>query len=269
MRKENLWQAALVLIGALASAYAGYLVANQPEQPGVIQYVTDNDDGLKRLFGSSSDLRLSYKGIPQTDISRASLLVLNKSKRAVENVRIYIEPNSKTRPAIAVDFDVPRGYPREIVKALPGENGVYPFDIKYINRGEGYQDAFRFTLYFIGSNSPKLEATIDAKGHILQKQDSLFDRSSFILFVLKDSWWVFAVYIGVVAGYLRYGRTQRAIQEVRASEIVEGLIGNPPSPETDRQVYIKDIADRLLKSPKFSEVLKSIFKESQHRGMHE
>jgi len=69
MRKENLWQAALVLIGAMASAYAGYLVANQPEQPGVIQYVTDNDDGLKRLFGSSSDLRLSYKGIPQTDMS--------------------------------------------------------------------------------------------------------------------------------------------------------------------------------------------------------
>jgi len=109
---------------------------------------------------------------------------------------------------------------------------------------------------------------MDAKGLVLQKQDSLLDRSTFIFLVFKESWWVFSAYIGVAAAYAfmssGYVSSQRAIQEARASEIVEGLIVNPPSPDNDRQTYIKDTVNRLLKSPKMSEVLRSIFKESEN-----
>jgi hypothetical protein len=90
MKIEYAWQAAFVIFGALATAYGGYWVGNRPEQVNILEYLIDTDASLKRNFGRSGDVKLRYKGVEQTDISRVIVRIANTSKKNAEKVKLYI-----------------------------------------------------------------------------------------------------------------------------------------------------------------------------------
>lgn len=266
MKKDVLWQAALVVLGALTSAYAGYWIANQPDQAGIVNYSITNDEGLKRIFGSSSDLRLNYKGLPLNDISRATVWISNASRKSADNVQIYLEVKDKARPAIVADYDVPEGSPRDIVKPLPATHGIYPFEIRYMNRSEDMLDGYRFSLFFAGSKSPEINVTMAAKNLTLQKKDSPFglDRTSLFVKSMRSMWWLLTLYVvlwGLTSFLLsRYERAKRSIREARIKEILDNITTNPIPQDKNKDEYIYGVREDILKAPTFVDVLKVVFK---------
>lgn len=239
-------------------------MANQPEQPGIITYATNSDEGLKRIFGSSSDLRISYKGSSLNDISRINVWVSNASKKSADNVRIYLELKDKTRQAIVADYDVPEGSPRDIVKPLPFSNGIYPFEIKYMNRNEEILDGYRFSLLFIGSRAPEIEVKMAAKDLTLQKKDSPFslDRTRLYVKTFGSLWWLLALYVPFFFLFTRYERTQQRIREARTKDILETITSSPIPPGSAKEEYLIEVRDNLLKTPSFIDVVKATFKQN-------
>lgn len=259
MKKDLIWQAALVVLGGLTTAYAGYWAANQPNQPGIINYAISSDEGLKRIFGSSSDLRLSHKGTPLNDISRASVWVSNASNKSADGVRIYLEVKDKDRPAIVADYDVPEGSPRDIVKPLDSAKGIYPFEIKYMNPGKDMLGGYRFSLFFAGPKPPEIEVTMAAKDLALRKKDSPFsiDETTILVMTLKRTWWLFVLYLILGIIYYRCERAERSIRQSKTKAILEEVTSSPIPQGTSRDQYIAEIRDEILKSPSKAEIVKA------------
>jgi hypothetical protein len=266
MKKDILWQAALVVLGGLSSAYAGYWIANLPDEGGIVNYAIANDEGLKRIFGSSSDLRLNYKGQPLNDISRVNIWIANASRKSADKVQIYLEVKDKTRSAIVADYDVPQGLPRDIVRPLPAANGIYPFEIRYMNRSEDILDGYRFSLYFSGSKSPEIDVTMAAKNLSLQKKDSPFtlDKSSLFLKSMRSMWSLLTLYLVLWAltSFLisRYERARRSLRETRVTQILDDVTSRPLPQDMTKDEYLSSIREQILGSPSFIDVMKVALK---------
>jgi hypothetical protein len=260
MKIEHLWQAIFAIIGALASAYGGYWVGNQPERVGTLEFRIDTDEGLKRFFGSSGDVRLLYKGVEQTDISRVNVRIANTSKRNTEKVRIYLQVKDKSRPAIIADFDVPEGYPRDVVKSLPPVDGVYSFEVDYMNRAPEFWDAFRFTLYFSGEKPPEVDVRVAAKGLTLKKYDfGNVDTIDIIARVIGAMWWFLLLYAGGIYLFVRYSRVARDLRIANTKSTLTGLLSSPAPSDSERDAFLNKATKDALSSPKFTAVVRTFF----------
>lgn len=239
-------------------------MGNQPERVGTLEYRIDTDESLKRFFGSSGDVRLSYKGVEQTDISRVNVRVANTSKKNTEKVRVYLEVKDKTRPAIIADFDVPEGYPRDVVKVQPAADGVYAFDIDYMNRTPQFWDAFRFTLYFSGPKTPDVDVKIGAKGLTLRKYDfGSVDTFDLLIRVVGSTWWFLALYAAGAYAFIKYNRIARSLRDAHAKEIMEELLAKPLPADSEKDKYLSDARDKALSLPSFAEVVKAAFRTGE------
>lgn len=256
MKIEHVWQAVFVIVGALASAYGGYWVGNQPESVGALQFRIATDEGLKSIFGRSDDVRLIYKEVEQTDISRVTVQVANTTNKNVENVRIYLEVKDKSRPAIISDFTVPDGYPRDIVKVLPSEGGVYSFNVEYMNRTPEFWDGFRFTLYFSGEKPPDVGVKVGSKGLTIKPHEfgesSVTDR---VVRVIGATWWFFLLYIGGIFFLHQYNEVAKVLHIEHVKATIANMLSKPSPEEAEKDAVIDQVRKEILTRPNFSTVI--------------
>lgn len=261
MKIEYVWQSIFVIIGALASAYGGYWVGNRPDHVQQLEYRIDTDASLKRNFGRSGDVKLIYKGSEQTDISRVTIRVANTSKKNAEKIKIYIETQDKSRSAIITDFDVPDGYPRDVVKIVAYSDGVC-FEVDYMNHTEEFWDSFLFTLYFSGDKPPKAEVKLAAKGFSLRKYEfSKIDRIDILCAISSDwsFWCVLLLYICCSCLWLRYQRVAKELRLSHANEILADMIRTPI--DGDKETFLKETIKQIFAWPSFHYVISTWLKK--------
>ncbi|WP_230432450.1 hypothetical protein [Plesiomonas shigelloides] len=118
MKTEYFWQILFVLLGALASAYAGYWFGNQPDQATNIEYRLDSNSNLQRLIGKTDKLKITYDSNDLDALSNITYLIANTSKKNLDKIKIYFEVDDKSKLPLFNNVSPPENYPDEAVTLI-------------------------------------------------------------------------------------------------------------------------------------------------------
>jgi hypothetical protein len=158
---------------------------------------------------------------------------------------------------------VPVGYPRDVVKVIPSNDGVC-FDVDYMNRTSEFWNSFIFTLYFSGEKPPEVEVNVVAKGLTLRNYEFRKIDPIDIVCVFGSQWWFWCVlflYIGGAFLYLRYYRAAVELRRSNAKAILANLISTPVLTDDNREVFLEKTMRQIFSLPKFTAVINALFKK--------
>jgi hypothetical protein len=259
LKPEYIWQVLLVIIGAFASAYAGYWVGKQPEDSHVIVYREDSIDNLHRILGIADKLQITYEGIALSELSSVNYQIANTSKRNLDNVRLYFEVEDTMSTSIFHLVHPPEEYPMEAVSLVSDKDGVYVFDLEYLNRSEHLRDGFSFAFYFAGGEPPKMAVKVGTRGVLLSryvpKQPS---GTEVVLVVLEKTWYVLLIYGFAVYLSIRLSGRLRKVKVADLRSTIKAELSGIDEPERSRKV--DRIMEASMRNPSLREMGLIIFK---------
>ncbi|MCP8688923.1 hypothetical protein [Marinobacterium sedimentorum] len=258
MKSEYIWQVMFVLVGALASAYAGYWFGNQPDESSIIEYRSDSTSNLQSLMGGNNKLKITYEGRSLDALSSTSFQIANTSEKNLDKVKIYFELEDKSNSPIFHTVSPQKVYPKEAVTLISEKNGVYVFELEYLNRTDSIWDGIAFSFYFGGSDSPKINVKTGTKGvSIRQYTNDNISASKIFVRVIVEVWWFLLIYLS--GGYLfyKYRKAERVKKEnLFKSSIAAELADQEGKSEAE---IVENILKVSKREPSFKETLKSMF----------
>lgn len=252
----HIWQVLLIIIGALASAYAGYWAGHQPVESLIVEYRKDINKNLKSLIGDTNHIEISYDGKSLNNLSNISYTIANTTVKDLDKFKLYFEISDKKNIPIFHNVSPPKDYPKEAVTLISQKDGVYVFELEYLNRSKSLWEGVSFSFYFTGKEPPNISVKTGTKGIGIKEYEykklEVFDIS---LLVLKNVWWLL-----VLAGLFQYfiyrlEKTKIEVKKEEFKEMLELTLGTQS--EVDEQV--EEIINESTKSPSFIKVIKYMF----------
>lgn len=244
-----------VLIGALASAYAGYWFGNQPDEASVIEYRVNTMSDLQSLIGGNRKLKIAYQDTPLEALSNTSFQVANTSKKNLDKIKMYFEIEDKSELPIFHTVSPPKSYPKEAITLISESKGVYVFELEYLNRADSVWDGIGFSFYFGGSDSPKINLKTGTKGVSIQQYSSgSISATEVIARVIAETWWFLLIYL--FGGYLlfKYRKAEKAEKERIFKEKIKVALANKKAGnEAD---IVENILKESKKEPSFRETFR-------------
>lgn len=261
LKTEHFWQIIFVLLGALASAYAGYWFGNQPDQTSTIEYRLDYNTNLQRLIGDTDKLKITYAEKNLDALSNISFSITNTSKKNLDKIKIYFEILDKSKLPIFHNVSPPKNYPNEAITLISDKNGIYVFELEFLNRTDSIWDGINFSFYFGGSEPPKIEVKTGTKGVSIQ-QYSLDNISKLDIAVdlIAEVWLPLIVYLAFVFLLFRFSKSlKKGKAEMYKKNIIEELSKNS---DENKDVLATRIFEASKLEPKFKDIVKGMFKKN-------
>ena len=258
MKTEHLWQVLFILVGALASAFAGYWFGNQPDSSAIIEYRKDSNDNLHHLMGGTDELKITYGENSLEALSNASYLIANTSNKNLDKIKIYFDLKDKTILPIFHKVSPPKNYPQEAITLISKTNGVYIFELEYLNRTESIWDGIGFSFYFGGNEAPNINVKTGTKGVSIQQFSTQgLTPTKLIVGMFKKLWWFLLIYM--ILGYFLF--KFRRVEKREKQSMLRQAISLELESNTDREKcdVVESIIASTTKSPSFIMVVKSMF----------
>lgn len=245
LKTEYFWQILFALVGALASGYAGYWFGNQPEAASVIEYQQHSNDNLHRIIGGTEKLQIIYGETPLDALSSISYRIANTSGKNLDKVKIYFDVQDKDILPIFHNVSPPADYPKEAITQISDQNGVYIFELEYLNRTESVWDGIGFSFYFGGSEPPDIAVKTGTKGVSLERQASgRIDTMAIFVGVIKRTWWILLAYLAIGYLYLWYVKAERKAKEAMFRTLIKAELAKTEN------INENQVVDNILEASK-------------------
>lgn len=254
MKIEHVWQLVFILLGAFASGYAGYYFGNQPEENSILEYIEYSQKNLKSILGNVDDISISYKGGELEKISNTRFSILNNTEKNLDKFKLYFEVSDKKSLPLFHSITPPESYPKEAVTLISSNDGVYIFEVEYLNKTEGSWRGLDFVFYFSGSEPSKIDVKTGTKG--MQIKEFKFgerDSSEFIFAVIQKTWWLLALYIILAYFLLKLSKVRRGLHKIEVDRVIEESFNNTQGVTNSEN--IENIKSALKTSPKFKAII--------------
>ena len=256
LKADYIWQIVLVLIGALASAYAGYWFGNRPEEPAIIEYRESVNKDLRERIGDTEKLEITFDGNKLEQVSRISFGVANTSDSDFGPIELHFEIEDPRITPLFHDVTPPDTYPKDAVSLMSSKDGVYVFELDYLNRSDSiWEGTFNFSFYF-GEAPPKIDLKVGSKGISLKEYDLLTPNSIATIFI-SNVWWLIAIYGIIIYISIRFLRTHDKIKESKFKQSLIFILKKNQSLSDDEK--IDKILESSKSSPSFKEVVSKVF----------
>ncbi|MBM7071393.1 hypothetical protein JQC92_04975 [Shewanella sp. 202IG2-18] len=255
MKFDYLWQILFILLGAFASAYAGYYYANQPEEDIVLEYQEFKNKNLKKVFGETKAIKIFHGEKEIEALGNVRFSILNNSSKNIDKFKVYFEVNNADELPLFHSLTSPDSYPKEAVTLISKNEGVYIFEVEYLNRTKKRWDSLDFVFYFADATTPKVHIKTGTKGVVLKKYEYK-EKTVFeiILGSLKRIWWVLLAYSFLIYFLMKRANIRRKLHKKKIDQILIDTIEKDNDLTSEQK--IEKINEVLTSSPKFSEVMK-------------
>lgn len=254
MKIEYIWQLVFILLGSLASGYAGYYFGNQPEENSILEYSEHSQKNLKSIFGNVDDISISYKGAELEKISSTRFSILNYTDKNLDEFKLYFEVSDKNSLPLFHSITPPESYPKEAVKLISSNDGIYIFEVEYLNKTEESWRGLDFVFYFSGSEPSKIDVKTGTKG--LQIKEFKFgerDSSEFIFAAIQKTWWLLALYIILTYFVLKASKIRKELHKLEIYGAIEESFNNTQGVTNSEN--IENIKSALKTSPNFKTII--------------
>ncbi|MCI5121136.1 MAG: hypothetical protein D3908_08110 [Candidatus Electrothrix sp. AUS4] len=260
MKRDYFGQILFILIGAFASGYAGYWFGNQPENVITIEYRKDFSNSFRWSIGGGDKIKITYNDNMLKDVSAVSYIIANTSKKNLDKLKIYFEIKDKKSLPLFHIVKPPETYPMEAVTLISKKDGVYIFELEYLNRAESIWDGIAFSFYFAGDKPPELSVKTGTKG-ILLNEYSLKKPSFFEILVamIKKFRYVVIFYIIFSLIGVRYQRAARKVRKDELKKTIESEVNKINGTEASEAV--SRIMNSFYRVPSFKQVVKYMVAE--------
>lgn len=260
MKIDYFLQIILILVGALASAYAGYWFGNQPDDISTIEYRERSDGNLINIIGGADKLKITYGENELKKLSNRSYTIANTSKANLDKIKIYFDIENKNSLPIFHNVYTPWDYPKEAITLISDKNGVYIFELEYLNRSESIWDGVTIIFYFPGEAPSNITLKTGTKAVSIKehsyKPPELID---YLVLIFEQVWWLIGLNFIVLYLLHRFFKTLVAMKKRDFNQKLNEFFLGEEMDKVDEKVelvikYSKD-------EPSFSSVLKNMFNE--------
>lgn len=252
-------QILLVIIGALATGYAGYWFGENPDQIIEIEYRKDVDENFENVIGSDKNLEIYYDEKIVKKMSNVSYNIINNTNKNLGETKLYFETKNKDTPPIFYNIRPPENYPAKAITPTFSNEGQYIFELEYLNRANSILDGIVFTFYFLGDSQPEMLVKTGNKGvSIKERQYRELGALERVNKIIKNLWYVFVAYLIVIYVLLLVDRQGRTLKNKYFRSVAEDEL--EVHKFTEREEIINRLTQASNKSYSLLFILKHILK---------
>jgi hypothetical protein len=241
------------MVGAFASGYAGYYFGNQPEDNTVLEYNKITNKNLKNILGGVNGIKITYEDKELEKVSNSRYTIINNTDKNLDKFKLYFEVTDNNLPLFH-SITPPESYPKEAITLISKNNGIYIFEVEYLNNTTKVWDGLDFTFYFSGSEPPEIKVKTGSKG-IQIREYKYKERSTveFFIDVVMTLWWLLSIYFILAYLVLKLGRVRRNLHKEQVDQTLIAVIKD--NNELSHDEKIEKIKSSIKDSPSFSSVI--------------
>ncbi len=256
MKYERTWQFILVIVGVLATSYAGYWLGNRPEKSDVITYRSIYNEDAKKIFGNAKEVTVLVKGEPVINIQSITFLLANTSNKNLGNVRVFFKVKSNKSGLLFVDHQASEDMPTIAMRPLPVSDGIRGYEFDYLNRTASVYAGAKVTFYFSGPEKPEVSVLAGSKGLLISEyQPSAGFSLERLSLVASKLWPVFLGYLIFSAISVYITRASRKLRERNFFNLVYEVVSDGDAPADKK---MKAISEQYFARPSLKETIRSI-----------
>jgi hypothetical protein len=220
----------------------------------------NSNKNLKQIFGEGNkELKMTYGGKELGELSSVSYVIANRTKKNLDKIRLYFEIYDKDFLPVFYNVLPPKIYPKEAVTFISAVDGVYVYEIEYMNRTESIWDGLGFAFYFAGGDPPEITLKTGTKGVAIKKyQYESPDALKVIILVFKDTWWFLPIFSLLVYFSIRFNRFEHIVKEQEMREFIAKAMTNVEGLSIEEST--DSIITKTRSSPAFRKVVSAMFK---------
>lgn len=258
MKFEYFWQLVLLVIGVIATTYAGYWMGNRPEQSNVVEYLWVYNEDATKIFGKGNEVSVLVKGSPVESIQSLTYYIANTSNKNLENLKIYFRVESEKEKLLFVDYRTSDGMPSIAMKQLSPSDDLYGFEFDYLNRSSNAWSGAKITFYFSGEEKPTISVMPGSKGMKVQeyKETRAFSIER-VLWAMSKMWPILAAYFIFFAITSYLSSSSRKLKDEMFHNVVFDTVNDESISREDKA---KRISVQYEYKPTLRETIRSLLR---------